>query len=93
MRGSSNTSDTWIPNTSLNLLPDTPSPPKFREHFVILIILDTDPRQSAVTLLSSPRTGILCLITIEMVGFSETEGDSTSEHVGRAKRFPSSLRV
>lgn len=75
MREFFNTSDTRVPNISLELLPDASCWSKIREHFVILLMLDADPRQSAVTLLSSPETNanVSCLIMIEIAGFSETE--------------------
>lgn len=48
-------SDTWIPNISLGLFPDASSRPKFRVHFIVLFVFNADPRQSAITLLSSPE--------------------------------------
>ena len=49
-------------------------------------MLNIDPRQSAVTLLSGLGAGVLCLIMIEIAG-SNGAGADSREHVGQA--FPS----
>ena len=72
--------DTRIPNISSELLPDASSQLQFHEHSITLLLFDSDPRQSAVTLPSSPGANTSCLIVIEIVGFSET-GAVSGEHV------------
>lgn len=82
-----NADDTRIPNNSSESLPDAPSRLQSREYIVILFILDVDPRQSAVTLPSSPGANASYLIVIEIAAFSETEADS-GEHVGWDVSYP-----
>lgn len=60
-------------------------------HSIILLIFNANPRQSAVTSLSSTEENVLCLIAIVIAGNSETEADSR-DHVGRVTRIPSPLR-
>lgn len=84
---SCNTSDTWIPNISPEPLPGAPSLLEFREYFVILLMVNVDPRQSTVTSLSSLETGVAYLIVIEIAGFSEV-GKLRGSTWGRVTGFP-----